>query len=93
MNYHEDHHKYTIDLLMFRKFLYALPEVMNEEVWNYHALNKHCESIEETIEGGMDIWYDPGQDVSDLCHDLKSYMVTIKHNTQSTKVRVQGIAI
>ena len=49
MNYREDRHEYTIDLLRFCKLLDAPPEGMNEEVWNYHALDKHYESIEEKI--------------------------------------------
>ena len=66
---------------------------MEEEVWNDHALDKDCETIEYKIAEGMDIWNDPNQDVSALCYDVKLYTVIIKHHTQSTKSGVQDIAL
>ena len=66
---------------------------MEEEVWNDHALDKDCETIEYKIAEGMDIWNYPNQDVSALCYDVKLYTVIIKHHTQSTKSGVQDIAL
>ena len=71
----------------------ALTEGMEEEVWNDHALDKDCETIEYKIAEGMDIWNDPGQDVSSFCQNLKLYTVIIKHYNQSTEVRVQDISL
>ena len=45
MNYHEDRHKCTIDLLRYWLLLDALTKGMQEEVWNDNFLNKHCENI------------------------------------------------
>ena len=78
---------------MFCKLFYYLPEGIKEEVYNYRALDKHHESIEDKVTERMDICNDPNQDVSALRHDVKFYMVTIKHHTQSTKARVQDIAL
>ena len=76
----------------FLKFLDALPEGMKEEVWNDHDLDKHRENIKDKIAEGMYIWNDPNQDVSALRHDVKLYMVIIKHHTQSTKSGIQDMA-
>ena len=93
MKYHEDLHECTIDLLMFCEFLNALPDVMKNDVYNYHVIDNHPENIEEKIVEGMDIWNDPGQDVSSFCQNLKLYTVIIKHYNQSTEVRVQDISL
>ena len=93
MNYHEDRQSFTIDLLRFCELFDALPEVIKEEFWNFHVLDKHLETIEEKIAEGMDIWNNPDQDVSALCQDVKLYTVIINHHTQSTKSVVQGIAL
>ena len=78
---------------LFCELLYALPEIIKEELCNDHVLDKHRKTIEEKIAEGIDIWNDPDQDVSALCHDLKSYLVMIKHHIQSTKARFQDISL
>ena len=71
----------------------ALSDGMKEGVWNDCVLDKHHKTIGENIEEGMYIWNDPNQDVSALCHDVKSYMVIIKHHNKSTEAGVQDIAL
>ena len=93
MNYHEDRPNFTIELLMFCEFLDALPEGMKEEVWNDHFLDKHQKTTEEKISEGMNICNNPDQDAAALCHDVKSYMVIIKHYKQPNKSRVQDISL
>ena len=56
---------------------------MKEEVWNDYVLDKHRKTIEDKIAEGMDIWNNPDQDVSALCHGVKLYMGIIKHHNQS----------
>ena len=73
--------------------MYALPEIIKEELCNDHVLDKHRKTIEEKIAEGIDIWNDPDQDVSALCHDVKLYMEIIKHHTHSTKSGVQCISL
>ena len=91
MRYHEERHKCNIDLLRFCELFDALPEVIKEEFWNFHVLDKHLETIEEKIAEGIDIWNDPDQDVSTILHNVKLYMVIIKHHDHYTKAKVRDI--
>ena len=93
MKYHEDCHKCNIDLFRFCEFLYALTKGMNEDVWNYHALDKHRKTVKDKIAEGMEIWDDPVQDVAALRRNVKSYNVIIKNHTQYTEARFQAIAL
>ena len=93
MKYNEDRHECTIDLLRFCELLGSLIELIKEEVWNYHVLDKHRETIEDNIAERIDIWNDPDQNISALCQNVKSYMVIINQHTQSNESRVQDIAL
>ena len=93
MKYHGDRQECTINLFRFRELLDALPEGTKEEVWKYYVLNKHCKTVEEKIAEGMYIWNNYDQHIYALNHNVKSNMTTIKHQTQSTKSGVQGIAL
>ena len=60
---------------------------------NKHVLDKHQETIEDKITGVMDIWNNPGKDVFALCRNVKYYMVTINHHSQSIKHGFHDIAL